>query len=192
LLVLSGPSGSGKSSLIARALEVSQAPVELSISATSRPPRPNERDGVHYRFLSRDEFERRRAAGEFLESAEVHGNLYGTPRAPVDAARQGGRIVVLEIDVHGARQVRIACPEARSCFLRAPSLEHYEARLRGRGTETAEAIARRLADAREQLHAAAEYDFQIVNENLDQAVRTFVCLLDGLARQGGICSCTKT
>ncbi|HVJ80620.1 MAG TPA: guanylate kinase [Planctomycetia bacterium] len=185
LLVLSGPSGGGKTSLIKETLARGNLPLSLSISATSRPPRPGERDGVHYRFMTRPEFERLRDAGEFLEWAEVHGNLYGTPRGPVDEARKSGRWALLEIDVQGFRKVKQAAPDAISFFLRAPSWENYESRLRERGADDEATIARRLADARDQLAAAGEYDFQIVNENLAQAARAFRTLLLGLFVEAG-------
>lgn len=186
LLIVSGPSGSGKSTLVRELLRDGEFPITFSISATSRPPRPGETDGVHYHFLAREEFERRVAQGAFLEHAVVHGNLYGTPRAPVEAALDQGRWVLLEIDVQGYRQVKAAMPEAIGFFVRAPAREGYEERLRGRGTESAESIARRLADADRELAHAAEYDFQIVNESVPQAVRALRVLLWGLESQKGL------
>lgn len=184
LLVLSGPSGSGKSSLVERIRATACVPIELSVSATSRAPRSNEQNGVHYHFLTVEEFARRRDQGDFLECAEVHGNWYGTLRTTVEAGLAHGRWMLLEIDVQGYRAVKKFMPTAHGFFLRAPSLEHYEKRLRDRGTETESSIQRRLADAREQLNCALEYDFQIVNESLEQAARTFGLLLAGLAAQG--------
>ena len=181
LLGLSGPSGSGKSSLVQGLLADRSFPIEMSVSVTSRAPRPQEVEGVHYRFVDQEHFESARTRGEFLESANVHGNWYGTPRLPVEAALAASRWVLLEIDVKGFRQIKAAMPEAQSFFLRAPSLENYEERLRARGTESEEAIRRRIDDARDQLKHAAEYDFQIVNETLEQALRTFRTLLRGLA-----------
>lgn len=186
LLIVSGPSGSGKSTLVRELLRDGEFPITFSISATSRPPRPGETDGVHYHFLAREEFERRVAEGAFLEHAVVHGNLYGTPKAPVEAALDQGRWVLLEIDVQGYRQVKSAMPEAIGFFVRAPAREGYEERLRGRGTESAESIARRLADADRELAHAAEYDFQIVNESVPQAVRALRVLLWGLESQKGL------
>ena len=190
LLVLSGPSGSGKTSVLRAALAASGLPIELSVSAATRAPRPGETDGVEYRFLDRPHFDALRNAGGFLESAEVHGNLYGTPAAPVEAVRAAGRWAMLEIDVQGCRQVKAACPDAVGIFLRPPSLDELAARLRRRGTETEDRIARRLADARQELAAAPDYDHQIVNENLAQAVRTFRTLLRGIAAEAaGASSC---
>lgn len=183
LIVVSGPSGSGKSTLVRELLSAGDFPIEFSVSATSRTPRAGEIDGKHYRFLRRDQFLEMVGRGEFLEHAEVFGNLYGTPRRPVEKALAEGRWVLLEIDVQGHRQVKNAMPEAVSFFVRTPSLEGYEERLRSRGTETEEAIARRLADVRVELAAAPEYDYQIVNETVPQAVRTLRTLLRGLEVQ---------
>lgn len=179
-LVVSGPSGSGKSTIIQELLSLGEFPLEFSVSATSRQPRPEERDGVHYHFLTRDEFLRKKEAGEFLETAVVHGNLYGTLRSTVEEARKNGRWVLLDIDVQGFRQVKSVMPSVTSLFFRLPTVDAYEARLRGRGTESEQELAERLADVREQLSQAACYDFQIVNETVEQAVRTFRTLLWGL------------
>ncbi len=191
LVVLSGPSGSGKTSVLRELLAGGGFPLELSVSATTRAPRPGETDGVEYRFLDRAGFLAQKAAGGFLETAEVHGNLYGSPAAPVAAARAAGRWALLEIDVQGFRQVKAECPDAVSFFLRPPAPEALEARLRQRGTESPERIARRVADARAELAAAADYDYQIVNENLAQAVRTFRTLLRGIAAgAAGVAACS--
>lgn len=189
LLVVSGPSGSGKSTLVQRLMRQAEFPLTFSISATSRGPRVGETNGVEYQFLDRESFEKLRREGHFLEHAEVHGNFYGTPREPVEAHLAAGRWVLLEIDVLGHAQVKRAMPEAISFFIRTPSIEEYEARLRGRGTETEEAIRVRVADVREQLLAATTYDFQIVNESVEQAERTLRTLLVGLAAQKGETRC---
>lgn len=186
LLVVSGPSGSGKSTLVRELLHLREFPIDFSVSATSRSPRPGEQDGVHYRFFTRERFEELRQAGEFLEHAEVHGNLYGTPRGPVAASLAGGHWILLEIDVQGHKQVKAAMPEAVSFFIRTPSEEGYQERLLSRGTDSPEVIARRVADAQEQLRDAPEYDFQIVNESVPQAVRTFRTLLLGLKYERGM------
>lgn len=180
LLVLSGPSGSGKTTLVRRLVESNEFPITLSVSATSRPARPGEIDGRDYYFLSREEFERRRERGDFLESAEVHGNLYGTPKQPVDQLLAAGRWVLLEIDPQGYRQVVEATSEALGVFVRPPSIEDLEQRLRARETDPESIIAGRLADAAEQLRAAPDYEFQIVNDDLDQALRGLRTLLWGL------------
>ncbi|MBX9653152.1 guanylate kinase [bacterium] len=180
LLVLSGPSGSGKSTLVRRLLEPGDLPVSFSVSATSRPPRPGEVPGEDYIFLSRDEFLAMRERGEFLESAAVHENLYGTPRQPVEEAIGRGEWVLLEIDVQGHQQVKDLMPEAISFFIRASDLSVYEDRLRGRNTESEAEIALRMDNVRAELSRAVEYDFQIVNEDIEQAIRMWRTLLAGI------------
>ncbi len=170
LLILSGPSGSGKSTVIARLLEVCDLPLHVSVSATTRAPRPGEKDGIHYHFWSMTRFESAVAAGEFLEWARVHGNCYGTLKTEVDSYRRRGTGVILDIDVQGAAQVRKVCPDAVTVFLRTSSLETYEARLRARNTENEEAIQRRVSGARRELDRIAEYQYQVVNDDLDTAV----------------------
>lgn len=171
LIIISGPSGSGKSTIVSRLLEEEGPRLRLSVSATTRAPRPGEVDGQHYHFWTRERFQREIAAGSFLEWAEVFGNLYGTPKAEVEPYRERGIGVLLEIDVQGAAQVRAACPDAVSIFLKAPSLEVYEERLRRRGTESEEVIRRRVEEARRELAHAGEYDYQVVNDDLERAVR---------------------
>lgn len=185
LLVVSGPSGSGKSTLVQQILKEQEFPIRFSVSATSRAPRPGEVDGQHYRFLANDEFVEQAKRGEFLEYAEVHGHYYGTPRGPVEEILADGGWVLLEIDVQGHRQVKERKPDAVSFFLRTPGMDEYEERLKNRGTETPEVIARRVAQARAELAAAADYDFQVVNETIEQAVRTFRTLLWGVVSQRG-------
>jgi guanylate kinase len=172
LFILSGPSGSGKSTVIARLLADQDLPLRLAVSATTRPPRKNERAGEHYHFWTREQFDRERAADGFLEWAEVFGMgyFYGTLKTEVEPYRDRGVGVLLEIDVKGWEQVRRRCPEAVSFFLRTSSLETYEKRLRERGTESEASIRRRLGEARAELARAPEYDYQIVNDNLDDAV----------------------
>jgi guanylate kinase len=180
LIILSGPSGVGKSTLVKRVLVESGLPLRMSVSATTRKPRDGEKDGVDYHFLSREQFDREVQAGDFLEWAEVHGNCYGTLRREVDPYRAQGIGVILDIDVQGAEQVRRVCPDNVSIFLRAPSMDVYEQRLRGRHTEDEAAIARRLANARRELERVGEYDYVVVNDDLAVAVAT-VC--DLIARQ---------
>lgn len=180
LLIISGPSGSGKSTLIRGLVQSGEFPIQFSVSATSRPPRDGEIDGVDYHFVDRERFERMRQAGEFLESAEVHGNLYGTLRRPVEEALETGRWILLEIDCEGHRQVRRQRPDAVSVFVRAPSLELYETRLRQRGSETESGIRRRVEDAGAQLLEAPQYDYQLVNDTVPQAIRTLRTLLWGI------------
>jgi len=177
LVVVSGPSGSGKSTLVRRVLARPEVGARLSISATTRAPRPGEEPGRDYLFLSREAFEEARARGEFLETAEVHGNLYGTPAGPVRAELEAGRCVLLEIDVQGGLIVRERVPAALLIFIHVPSLAELEGRLRARATEDEATIARRLANARRELEQTTRYDHQVMNEDLDQAVDEFVILL---------------
>ena len=153
--------------------------VWLSVSATTRSPRPGEADGVHYHFLSGDEFERMEANGQLLESAYVHGkNRYGTLRAPVEKRLAQGLPAILEIDLQGARQIRETMPDARFVFLAPPSWEELERRLVGRGTENAEERARRLETARVELAAAPEFDHVIVNDDVRRATDELVRVME--------------
>ena len=172
LLVLSGPSGSGKTTIVQRLLEDSPVPLRKCVSATTRPPRTGEIDGEHYHFLSADEFERRRQAGEFLETAEVFssGYWYGTLKSEIGRAAQEGAWAFLEIDVEGALNVMREYPEAVTIFIRTSSVDEYEKRLRSRGTESEEVIQKRLATARRELEQAGRYKYQVVNDDLDRAV----------------------
>jgi len=170
LVIVSGPSGCGKSTVIARVLARGELPLRLSVSATTRARRGKEVDGVHYHYWDRDRFLREVEAGSFIEWAEVHGRLYGTLRAEVDPYRGRGKGVILDIDVQGAEQVRRCCPDHVSVFLRTSSDEVLERRLRMRGTETEEAILLRLANARRELARAGEYQFQVINDDLEPAV----------------------
>jgi len=188
LIILSGPSGSGKSTVIHRLLQEGGLPLRVSISATTRAPREGERQGVDYHFLSREAFEEQQQAGAFVETAPVHGEFYGTPRREVDEDRARGIGVILVIDVQGAAQVRKHYPEALSVFLRAPSPEIYEQRLRLRGTETEDAIARRLASAARELERMNEYEHILISDRVETTV---VQLRDLIARRferGTACS----
>jgi guanylate kinase len=173
LIIVSGPSGSGKSSVIAGALADPPVDLRMSVSATTRGRRPNEQDGVHYHFWTRTRFEEAVAAGEFLEWAEVYGNCYGTLRSEVEPFRARGVCVLLDVDTQGARRVWQLCPEAVGVFINTASLEELERRLRARGTETEEAIARRLAGARRELEHLDRYHYQIVNADLATAQAEF-------------------
>jgi guanylate kinase len=172
LIVLSGPSGVGKSTVLKRLLARHADRLRLSVSATTRAPRPGEIDGVDYYFLSNEEFERRRRAGEFLECCEVfgRGHWYGTLLAEVTPSRNGQKWVVLDIDVDGAEKVRSHVPKPITIFLRPSSIEELERRLRERRTESDEAIARRLEVARRELARADQYQYQVVNDRVDRAV----------------------
>ncbi len=169
LIILSGPSGSGKSTVIGRLLATSGLPLRLSVSATTRAPRPGERDGVHYWFWTRERFEAERDAGGFLEWAEVHGQFYGTLRSEVDPYRDQGVGVLLDIDTQGADLVRRQYPDAVAVFLRTATLAVLEERLRRRGTEAEEAVRRRLANAERELARSGDYPYQIVNDDVDAA-----------------------
>lgn len=168
LLVVTGPGGVGKGTAVAE-LAGRHPELEVSVSATTRPPRSGERDGVHYHFLDDADFRARAAAGEFLEWAEFNGRCYGTLRAPVDAACAHGRTVLLEIEVQGARQVRHRDPRAVLVFIAPPSRDELAARLRARG-EPPDAIARRLDIADWELSQADDFDHVVVNDALDKCV----------------------
>ena len=169
IFVITGPSGVGKGTLIS-ALRERHPELELTVSATTREPRPGEEDGVAYYFLSDAEFDRRLAAGEFVEHAEYAGHRYGTLRGELERRTRGGHPAVLEIEVQGARQVRDAVPGAVLVFVAPPSLEALRSRLAGRATDSPETIARRLAVAETELAARGEFAFVIVNDSLERAV----------------------
>lgn len=177
LTVLSGPTAVGKGTLVSR-LRRDHPDVWVSVSATTRPARPGEIDGVHYLFVSDDEFDRMIANGELLEWAIVHGAArYGTPRQPVLDALAAGRAAILEIDLQGARQVKESWPEARFVFLTPPSWDELVRRLVGRGTETEAQRQRRLETARAEMAAQPEFDHVIVNGEIGQATEDLVGLL---------------
>lgn len=177
-MVFSAPSGAGKSTIVREVLRRKPVPgMELSISATTRPRRPGEEEGRDYYFLSEEEFKSRRERGEFVEWAEVHGHLYGTLRRTVEEALEEGKVLLLEIDVQGARQIRRAFPESVSVFVAPPSLEVLEKRLRERGRDPEEDIERRLEAAPKELSEAGYYDYIVVNEDLEEAVRAVEAIL---------------
>lgn len=178
LFVVTGPSGTGKSTLIRAARQVVPG-LTFSVSATTRAARAGEVDGVDYHFLDAEGFDARVEAGDFLEHARVHDRRYGTLRAPVLAALDRGDSVLLDIDMRGARQVKQAMPDSVLVFLLPPSLDALEARLRARATDDEATIQRRLAQVPEQLGAAGEYDYLVLNEDLDAAHRMFQSVLIG-------------
>jgi guanylate kinase len=178
LIVLTGPSGVGKGTLM-RSLLQRHPELYYSVSATTRAPRPGEVDGKNYYFISRSKFEQLVAQGEFLESAEFAGNYYGTPREAVLHQVQSGKLVVLEIELEGARQIRASFPQALSIFILPPSFEELERRIRGRGQDSEEAIARRLQRAKEEIEAADEFDIQIVNDDFETALSAIETALFG-------------
>jgi guanylate kinase len=178
LFIVSAPSGAGKSSLVSAALAEDKR-LALSVSFTTRPPRAGEANGREYHFVERKTFESMLARGEFLESAEVHGNRYGTSGKWIAEARAKGLDILLEIDWQGARQVRKAFPDAVSIFIMPPPpvLEELERRLRGRGQDTEEAIQRRLRAAREEISHAAEFDYVIINKEFEEARRDLTAVV---------------
>jgi guanylate kinase len=186
LIIVSGPAGSGKSTLVQRAIGETKYRLRLAVSATTRSPREGERDGVDYHFWSRERFEHALHEGAFLEHALVHAqHWYGTPRSEVDGWREKGFGVILDIDVQGAEQVRKVFPDARSVFVRLPSEEMYEQRMRQRGSETEASIARRLQSARRELARIGEYDRVVVNDDLETAAREFLGVIEGFISTAG-------
>ena len=169
LYVFTGPSGAGKGTILNRLLEKDDK-LFYSISATTRPPRPGETDGVQYYFLTRADFEEKIAQNAFLEHARYVDNYYGTLEAPVDAKLAEGYDVILEIEVQGAMQVREKRPDAVMVFIAPPSFEELAARLRGRGTEDEDKVLRRLETAKEELKSRDRFDYVVVNDELDRAV----------------------
>lgn len=170
LIVLTGPSGVGKGTLL-RALLQRHPELYLSVSATTRSPRPGEIDGKHYFFKTRDDFLEMVENGELLEWAEFAGNFYGTPRQPVEEMIRQGKWVILEIELEGARQIRESFPDALRIFVLPPSMRELEMRLRGRGQDSEDAIARRLKRAAAEMDAAGEFDVQVVNDDLELALQ---------------------
>jgi guanylate kinase len=168
VFIVSGPSGSGKSTLVKKLLEVPGT--MLSISCTTRPPRPGEEDGKWYNFVSEEQFARMVARDEFLEYARVFGkHSYGTPKRVLEDARVQGKDLVLEIDVQGAQQVKQKLPDAVAIFILPPSRQELEKRIRARGLDSEEEIARRLERARQEILSYSEYDFLVINDDLDRA-----------------------
>jgi guanylate kinase len=178
VFVITGPSGVGKGTLI-RLLRERVPDLALSVSATTRAPRPGEEDGVDYHFLSDDEFARRVDAGEFVEWAEYSDRRYGTLRSELQRHLDAGNPVVLEIELQGARQVRAAMPEAVQIFIEPPDEEALKDRLVGRGTDDPEAIDRRLRVAAQELAAAGEFQYRVCNDRLDEAVAQLVEIVTG-------------
>jgi guanylate kinase len=182
LIVLSGPSGSGKSTVIDRLLDQSPIPLDVCASMTTRPPRSDDTHRKKYIHVDHAEFQKMRQAGSLLESAEVSGHWYGTPREPVERALDAGHSVLLEIDVQGGMAVKKLFPDCVMIFLKAGSLVEYERRIRNRGTNSEEEIERRMAAARQELAKASEYNYQVTNDDLDRAV---VEIREILKRWGG-------
>ena len=176
LFVVTGASGSGKTTLVKRALKAIPG-LNFSVSATTRPIRPGEQDGVDYQFLNRDTFMERVHAGEFLEWAEVYGNCYGTLKAPVEAALRRGESTLLDIDTQGAAQVRASGSLHTSVFILPPSMDELRRRLASRATDSAEVIDRRMQEAHLQLRDCGHFDYLIVNDELSSAQDQFQAVL---------------
>ena len=176
--MIAAPSGGGKTSLL-QALMKKRPGLEFSVSCTTRRPRAHEQDGRDYHFITRDEFERLIAEGEFIEHADVFGNLYGTRRSVVEAALAAGRDLLLDIDWQGARQVRERLPEGVQVFILPPSRAELERRLRHRGTDSEQAIARRLAESVVEMSHWREFDYVIVNQDFDRALAELEAVFDG-------------
>ncbi len=176
LYIISAPSGAGKTSLV-KALLQSEVDLSLSVSYTTRAPRPEEVDGRDYHFVSREGFEERLKQGEFLESAQVYGNFYGTSKTWINEALRASRDILLEIDSQGARQVRQVFPASVSIFVLPPSLQVLEARLRNRAQDSLEVISQRLASARDEISHVGEYDYVILNDRLDRALDDLKCIV---------------
>jgi guanylate kinase len=184
LFIVSAPSGGGKTSLTRASIEqLGKAGIgaEISVSYTTRAPRPGEQEGVHYHFVEADAFRAMAARGELLEHAEIYGQHYGTSRARTDALRAQGRDVILDIDWQGARQIKQVAADAVSIFILPPSITKLEQRLRARKQDTEEAIARRMAQARAEMAHYSEYDYLIVNKEFEQAMAELVSIF--LARR---------
>ena len=174
--IISGPSGVGKSTVL-KELFQDRDDLYFSVSATTRPPRPGEINGVHYHFTDVDEFRKMISEDAFLEYAEYVGNFYGTPKAPVEKWLEEGRDVVLEIEVQGGRQIKKVAPDCVSLFILPPSLKVLEKRLRGRGTETEEVIEKRLAAAADEIRCVKDYDYAVINDTVEQAVLDIEAIL---------------
>ena len=182
VVIISGPSGAGKSTLVRRLLQTCPLPLELSISATTRPPRPDELNGIDYHFLSTDEFDEKRLASEFLEYKEVFGQgyWYGTLLAKIDDGLRLGKWVILEIDVAGAMSVIDRVPDAITIFIHPGSMEELERRLRNRQTDNEEAIVRRLEVATQEMANRHQYEYQVINKDVDVATNEVSQILQAL------------
>jgi guanylate kinase len=178
IIILSAPSGAGKSTIISKLLELKEG-FKLSISATTRNPRGNERDGVEYYFLSKEEFERKISNNEFVEYASVHGNYYGTLKSELENTMNNGLNAILDIEWLGARNVSKQFDKSKilKIFVLPPSIIELERRLKGRGTDSDETISRRISDAREQILHCNEYDYVIINDNIDKAIEQIMATI---------------
>jgi guanylate kinase len=178
VVVISGPSGAGKSSFVKALLRGNGADLVYSVSATTRPKRAHEVEGKDYFFLTRDEFQRRIDAGDFVEHAEVHGEMYGTLRSQIERVLESGRNVLLDVDVQGGQAVRRVYPDALLIFVLPPSIEDLEARLRARGTDSEDRIKVRLENAQREIALMREYDYAVVNDDLETATRQVLAIVE--------------
>ncbi len=176
LIVVSGPSGCGKGTVLKRVLS-ENSNIHYSVSATTRSARAGEQNGIHYFFITREEFEEKIRTGGMLEYAEYVGNYYGTPRDTVFEALEAGKDVILEIEVKGAKKIREKCPEAVFVFIKPPSIEELERRLIGRGTERMEVIKKRLQKAIEEMENESLYDYVVVNDDVDTAASDLAAII---------------
>ena len=177
LVIISGPAGSGKGTIVKRVREL--APFDFSVSATTRKPRKGEEEGVHYYFVTKEDFEKKIADGEMLEHAQYVGNYYGTPKKPVEKALNEGKNIILDIEVKGALQVKEKMPEAVMIYVLPPDYETLLARIRGRGTETEEVIQKRMTEAKTEIKTFPKYDYVVINrENgIDEAAHDVLSIL---------------
>ena len=176
LIVISGASGTGKGT-VCKELLTRETDIAYSVSATSRAPREGEQDGREYYFRTREKFEKMIAAGAFLEYADVYGNYYGTPLAPIEERRAAGEDILLEIDTQGALNVMERCPDGTFIFLLPPSLEELQRRITGRGTESEESLARRLAAARDEIRLGRRYRYAVLNDTVEAATARIQTIL---------------
>ena len=176
LIVISSPSGGGKGTIL-KELFKRHDNLRMSVSATTRAPRPGEEHGVHYYFISKEEFEQNIRDGAMLEYASYVSNFYGTPKAPVENWLNEGKDVILEIEVQGGRQIKEVAPDCVSLFILPPSLEVLESRLRGRGTEPDEVIQKRLGAAKEEIRCLRDYDYTVINDTVEQAVQDIEAII---------------
>ena len=188
--MISGPSGSGKNSVLARVMD-SVPKLTYSVSATTRDPREGELDAVHYFFVGRDEFVSMMEAGDFLETAEFCGNYYGTPRSLVERSLSAGEDVIMDIEIRGADQVRAAMPDAVFIFLVPPSYAELRARIERRGSESSEAVERRLAKAVEEIPAVFRYDYVVMNYDLNRAVDQIRSIILAERARVSRCDCAR-